>query len=330
MTLESNLKDRLPLAPSAAELLGNSELELVRVTEAAALAAGRMAGRGDQDKVKNLAASAMLQALEELGFHGRVALGPRGDGILSAGSLVGAVVGEAAAEIGVYPVEGASLVARGLPNAISMIVAAEPAAFPSLPAVAYMEKVVLGAAARGAIDLDDGVADNLRRIAFARDCRVSDLSVAVLDRPRHQGLLEEIRAAGARVVTFEDGDITAGLVAAADWTGVDAMMGFGGLQEAILAACAVRCLGGDIACRLWPRNDEERILAGAEGERVWGIADLSIGELTVAITGITGGPLLAPVYYGGGWAETQSLVLSTRTGTVRRLTTRHQQPRPPG
>ena len=101
-------------------------------------------------------------------------------------------------------------------------------------------------------------------------------------------------------------------------------------QEAILAACAVRCLGGDIACRLWPRNDEERILAGAEGERVWGIADLSIGELTVAITGITGGPLLAPVYYGGGWAETQSLVLSTRTGTVRRLTTRHQQPRPPG
>src|SRR5438105_9106283 len=329
MTLERDLKDRLPLPPTPADLFGNSELEVVRVTEAAALAAGRLAGRGDQDKVKNLAASAMLQALEELGFRGRVALGPRGDGILSAGSLVGADA-EAGAAIGVYPVEGASLVARGLPNAISMIVAGEPGAFPSLPAVAYMEKVVVGGSARGAIDLDDGVADNLRRIAFARDCRVWDLSIAVLDRPRHQGLMEEIRGAGARIVSLEDGDITAALLAAADWTGVDAMMGFGGLQEAILASCAVRCLGGDIACRLWPRNDEERILAGADGERVWGIADLSIGELTVAVTGITGGSLLAPVYYAGGWAETQSLVLSTRAGTVRRLTTRHQLMRPTG
>lgn len=322
--MESELKDRSPLPPTPAELIGNSELELVRVTEAAALAAGRMAGRGDQDKVKNLAASAMLQALEELGFRGRVALGPRGDGILSAGSQVGTQPPGAAAELGVYPVEGASLVARGLPNAISMAVAGEPGAFPSLPAVAYMEKVVVGGGARGALDLDDGVADNLRRIAFARDCRVSDLTVALLDRPRHQGLADEIRSAGARIASFEDGDITAGLLAAADWTGVDAMMGFGGLQEAILAACAVRCLGGDLVCRLWPRNDEERILAGEQGDRVWGVSDLSTGDLTVVITGITGGPLLAPVYYAGGWAETSSLVLSTRTGTVRRMTTRHQ------
>jgi fructose-1,6-bisphosphatase II len=321
--MESKLRDQSSLPPSPLELFGNSELELVRVTEAAALAAGRMAGRGDQDKVKNLAASAMLQALEELGFRGRVALGPRGDGILSAGSEVGVRLSGASAELGVYPVEGASLVARGLPNAISMAVAGEPGAFPSLPAVAYMEKVVVGSGARGTLDLDDGVADNLRRIAFARDCRVSDLTVALLDRPRHQGLADEIRSAGARIASLEDGDITAGLLAAADWTGIDAMFGFGGLQEAILAACAVRCLGGDMVCRLWPRNDEERILAGTEGDRVWGVPDLSTGELTVVITGITGGPLLAPVYYGGGWAETHSLVLSTRTGTVRRMTTRH-------
>ena len=321
--MESELKNRSPLPPTPADLLGNSEQELVRVTEAAALAAGRMAGRGDQDKVKNLAASAMLQALEELGFHGRVALGPRGDGILSAGSQVGAQQPGPIAELGLYPVEGASLVARGLPNAISMAVAGEPGAFPSLPAVAYMEKVVVGSSARGALDLDDGVADNLRRIAFARDCRVSDLTVALLDRPRHQGLADEIRSAGARIASLEDGDITAGLLAAADWTGIDAMFGFGGLQEAILAACAVRCLGGDMVCRLWPRNDEERILAGAEGDRVWGVSDLSTGDLTVVITGITGGSLLAPVYYGGGWAETSSLVLSTRSGTVRRMTTRH-------
>ena len=299
----------------------------MRVTEAAALAAGRMAGRGDQDKVKNLAASAMLQALEELDFHGGVALGPRGDGILSAGSQVGVQLPGIVAELGVYPVEGAACVARGLPDAISMVVAGEPGAFPSLPAVAYMEKVVVGSGARGTLDLDDGVADNLRRIAFARDCRVSDLTVALLDRPRHQGLADEIRSAGARIASLEDGDITAGLLAAADWTGIDAMMGFGGLQEAILASCAVRCLGGDMVCRLWPRNDEERILAGAEGDHVWGVSDLSKGELTVAVTGITGGPLLAPVYYGGGWAETSSLVLSTRTGTVRRMTTRHQQAR---
>jgi fructose-1,6-bisphosphatase II len=325
--MESELKDRSPLPSTPTDLLGNSELELVRVTEAAALAAGRMAGRGDQDKVKNLAASAMLQALEELGFHGRVALGPRGDGILSAGSQVGAEQRGPIAELGVYPVEGASLVARGLPNAISMAVAGDPGAFPSLPAVAYMEKFVVGGRARGALDLDDGVADNLRRIAFARDCRVSDLTVALLDRPRHQGLADEIRSAGARIASLEDGDITAGLLAAADWTGIDAMVGFGGVQEAILAACAVRCLGADMVCRLWPRNDEERILAGTEGERIWGVSDLSTGELTVVITGITGGPLLAPVYYGGGWAETSSLVLSTRTGTARRMTTRHSQTR---
>jgi fructose-1,6-bisphosphatase II len=311
------------------ELTAGGELELVRATEAAALAAGRMTGRGDQDRVKNLAASAMLQTLEELGFQGRVALGPRGDGILSVGALVGAP-SEAAAELGVYPVEGASLVARGLPNAISMAVVAEAGAFPALPAVAYMEKLVVGAGARGALDLDDSVADNLRRIAFARDSRASDLSVAVLDRPRHQGLIEEIRAAGARITTLEDGDITAGLLAAADWTGVDAMVGFGGLQEAILAACAVRCLGGDMVARLWPRNDEERILAGEEVNRTWTVADLSQGELTVVVTGITGGALLAPVHYGGGWAETSSLALSTRTGTVRRLTTRHQLARAGG
>ena len=327
MGTDFEIKGRAAERPPPTDVLGNSELELVRVTEAAALAAGRMAGRGDQDKVKNLAASAMLQALEELGFHGRVGLGPRGDGILSAGTMVGVPDGNGA-QLGVYPVEGASLVARGLPNAISMVVAGDSAAFPSLPAVAYMEKVVVGAGARGAIDLDDGVADNLRRIAFARDCRVSDLSVAVLDRPRHQGLVEEIRRAGARILTLEDGDITAGLLASADWTGVDAMMGFGGLQEAMLAACAVRCLGGDMVCRLWPRNDEERILAGAEGDRVWGLNDLSAGELTVVATGITGGALLGPVHYGGGWAETSSLILSTRSATVRRVSTRHQTNRP--
>ncbi|TMD04859.1 MAG: fructose-bisphosphatase class II family protein [Chloroflexi bacterium] len=319
--MERELTDRLPVHETATP----ADVDLVRVTEAAALAAARFTGRGDQDRVKSVAASAMLQALEELGMGGRVILGPRGDGILSVGSIVGV---EGGFDFGVYPVEGASLVSRGLPNAISMVVAGPPGCFPSLPAVAYMEKAVVGAPARGALDLDDGVADNLRRVAFARDCRVADLTVAVLDRPRHQGLIEEVRAAGARILNLEDGDITGGLLAAADWTGVDAMLGIGGLQEAIMAACAVSCLGGDVQCRLWPRNDEERILAGEDGARLYGAAELVPEGIAVAITGVTGGALLGPVFYGGGFAQTQSLILNARTGTVRRVTTRHQVTRP--
>jgi len=319
--MERELTDRASLP----ELVGHAEFELVKATEAAALAAGRLTGRGDQDRVKSVAASAMLQSLEELNFGGHVVIGPGGDGILSAGSLLGEGL-DHRGEIGVYPVEGASLVSRGLPNAISMVVLGRPGSFPSLPAVAYMEKVVVGPAARGAIDLDDPIADNLRRIAFARDCRVADLTVAILDRPRHQGLQEEVRATGARILTLEDGDITAALLASADWTGVDAMVGFGGFQEAIMAAAALSCLGGDIQCRLWPRNDEERILAGEDGNRKYGTADLCLHEVSVAITGITGGSLLGPVRYGGGWAETHSLILSGRNRTVRRVTTRHHFP----
>ena len=321
--MERELTDRVPLP----DVLGHGELELVKVTEAAALVAGRLTGRGDQDRVKSVAASAMLQSLEELNLAGRVVLGPRGDGILSSGSLIG-FGHEHFSEFGVYPVEGASLVSRGLPNAISMVVAGPPGSFPSLPAVAYMEKVVVGPAARGAIELDDPVADNLRRIAFARDCRVADLTVAILGRPRHQGLIEEVRAAGARILTLEDGDITAALLASADWSGIDAMVGFGGIQEAIMAAAALRCLGGDIQCRLWPRNDEERILAGEDGNRSYGTADLCLKEVSVAITGITGGSLLGPVRYGGGWAETHSLILGAHSRTIRRVTTRHQFPSP--
>lgn len=314
----------LPEPPPAqsAEMTQVHEIDLLRATEAAAAAAARLTGRGDQDRVKSVAASAMLQALEETAEGARVMLGPRGEGVLSPGSLVGGR-DRGELELGVYPVEGASLVARGLPNAISMLVAATPGTFPTLPAVAYMEKMVVGASARGALDFDDGVADNLRRIAFARDSRVADLLVAVLNRPRHQGLIEEIRSAGARLALIEDGDITAGLLAAADWTGVDAMMGFGGLQEAVLAASGVRCLGGDLASRLWPRNDEERILAGEQAERNFGLDDLVGPEITVAVTGITGGSLLPAVEYSSGGAVTHSLLMSWRRRTVRRISTRH-------
>src|SRR5439155_314587 len=192
-----------------------------------------------------IAASAMLRVLEELPLRGRVVLGPWGEGVLSHGSLVGSGSGPEV-DLGVYPVEGASLVARGLPWAFSMLVAVPSGSFPVLPAVAYADKIAVGPLARGAVDLDDSLADNLRRIAFARDARVQDLVVAVLDRPRHREMLDEVRATGARILNLEEGDIAAALMTATDGTGVDAMMGIGGVQEAVMAACGLRCLGGDL------------------------------------------------------------------------------------
>jgi fructose-1,6-bisphosphatase II len=195
--------------------------------------------------------------------------------------------------------------------------------FPVLPAVAYAEKIVSGPGARGAIDLDDDLIDNLRRIAFARDARVQDLTVAVLDRPRHQELIEDIRAAGARIMSLEDGDIAGAITAAAEDSGIDAMVGIGGIPEAVIAASAVRCLGGEIQARLWPRNEEERVLAGDQLGRSYGLGELAPPHVTVAVTGITGGPLLKRVWYGGAWAETTSLLLSSRLGIIRRISTRH-------
>ena len=310
-------------------LRGSLSLGLVQVTEAAALAAARLTGRGDADRVKRVAASAMLSALEDLGYQGRVVLAPRGDRVLSHGSIVGPAQGPLL-DLAVYPVEGASVVARGLANAISVVAAVEPQTFPSLPAVWYVEKIVVGAAARGAVDLDDSLTDNLRRIAFARDARVADLVVAVLDRPRHREILEEIRAAGARVLSLEEGEIAGAVLAAAPGSAVDAMVGIGGLQETLIASAAVRCLGGDVQARLWPRNDEERVLAGEELERKYGVADLAAEELAVAITGITGGQLLKGVWYGSTHAETHSLTMSTRRATVRSITTRHHRVGEPG
>lgn len=299
-------------------------LSLLRSTEAAALAAARLLGRADQDRVKALAGAAMLDGLESGGFSGRVVLGPRGDRILSHGSSVG-IETPAEVDLAVYPVEGASLIGRGAVGAVSVAIAVPRGSFPAPPAVWYMDKIVAGPSARGAIALEDSLADNLRRIAFARDARVSDLVVAILDRPRHHDLVEEARASGARVLLLEEGEIAAAIMAALDGTGVDAMIGVGGLQETIISACAVRCLGGELQARLWPRNDEERLLAGGEATRVFGLADLAPDDISVAVTGVNGGQLLPGVWFGAHWSETHSLTMSLRQGTVRRVTTRHHR-----
>lgn len=311
-------------ARAFAELGANVVPDLVRATETAALACARNIGRGDSERAREAAAAAMLHALELLGICGRVVLGPRGDRILSHGATMGRIE-DPEYDLGVYPVEGASLVAKGLPGAVSMLVAVPRGAFPVLPAVWYVEKIVTGPAARGALELDDPLADNLRRIAFARDARVSDLAVAVLDRPRHHELIDEVRDTGARIVQLEEGEIAGALLAATQGTGIDAMVGIGGLQETLMAACAVRCLGGEIQARLWPRNDEERLLAGDELGRVYGVADLSPEQVDVAVSGISGGPLLKAAWFGAIGAETESLTMSSRFHTVRRVQTSHHR-----
>lgn len=316
--------------PSAAgrvsfrDVRGGLSLGLVQVTEVAAMAAARLLGRADADRVKQAAASAMLNELEAVGFRGRVVLGPRGDRVLSHGSVFGPEDAPML-DLAVYPVEGASLVSRGKHNAISVLCACEADSVPTLPAVWYVEKIVVGAPARGAVDLDDSLTDNLRRIAFARDARVSDLTIALLDRPRHQEILDELRAAGARVLLLEEGEIAGAVMAALDGTGVDAMVGIGGLQETLIAASLVRSLGGDLQARLWPRNDEERMLAGAELGHKYSGAELAPPEVVCAVTGVTGGQLLPGVWFGSLYAETHSLTMSTRRAVVRRVTTLHHR-----
>src|SRR5689334_5532479 len=301
---------------------GELALELVHATEAAALASAAFLGKGDAEGVSDAAGKAMRRVLESSLLSGTVVLSPRPQAHLPAGAAIGA--GERKVDLGVYPVEGASQVARGHINAVSLLVAVEPGGFATLPAVAQMEKFVAGARARGAIDLDDPIADNLRRIAFANDVRVQDLTVAILERPRHQELIAEVAAAGARIRTLEEGDFASAVMAAVGGTGIDAAIGIGDLHATLIAACAVRCLGGEFLARLMPRNDDERRLIGDQASRVYGLDDLAPGaDVSVAITGVTGGPLLPGINYGSGFAETWSLALSLRQGTVRRLTTRH-------
>jgi fructose-1,6-bisphosphatase II len=301
---------------------GELSMELVHATEAAALACVGFLGKGDPDRVSRSAAEAMRAAVERSSLTGTIALSPRHQTHLPQGLVIGD--GDRKVDLGAYALEGASQVARGHINSTSALVAAEPGGFPRLPAVSHVEKFVAGPAARGAIDLDDSIADNLRRIAFANNVRVQDLTVAILERPRHQELIAEVAATGARIRTLEEGDFASAVMAALPGTGIDAAIGVGDLDAALIAACAVRCLGGEFVARLMPRTDEEKSVVAEGVPEVYALADLApAGDVDVAVTGVSGGPLLPGVTLGSGFAETSSLVMSTRHGTVRRLTTRH-------
>jgi fructose-1,6-bisphosphatase II len=319
---------RRPLAASPAQQNRerNRGLELLRATEAAALGVGRWLGRGDKTGARDVAQRAMEEALQGMSFDGRVVIGTDGPAAtLVAGRRVG--VGRDPVDLAVDPVDGVSLVAKGLSQALSIAAAVEPGGLSSPPPCAYMHKLAVGPGARGAIDVGDTPENNLRRVAFAMDVQVQDLTVVVLDRPRHQELMERIRALGARLALISDGDIGAALMTAWPGSGVDVMIGSGGTREAILAACALRCLGGEMQCRPWARHEEETAAlraAGVDPDAALSVHDLVPGrDVAVAVTGVTGGGVLRGVQYHNWWAETHSLVMRAQSGTVREIRTKH-------
>jgi fructose-1,6-bisphosphatase II len=307
-------------------------LELLRATEAAALSVGRWLGRGDKAGTRDAGQQVMEEALVGMPFDGRVVIGPEGgNSNLAPGRRIG--VGRDHIDLAIIPVDGVSLVSRGLSQALSIAAAAEPGGILSPPPVAYMHKIAVGPTARGAVDIADTPENNLRRIAFAMDVQVQDLTVIMLDRPRHQALLERVRSLGARVALIADGDVGAAMMAAWPGSGIDVMIGSGGTQEAIVAACAMRCLGGEIHCRPWVRHEDEAAAmraAGFDPEESISMEQLVPGhELSIAVTGISGGGILRGVQYHNWWAETHSLVMRAQSGTVREILTKHHVALPP-
>ena len=308
----------------------NLGLDLMRATEAAALASARHVGRGDKEAGDRAAVEAMRLLLNTLDFRGRVVIG-EGEKDRAPMLYNGEVLGQGEGplwDLAVDPVEGTRLLALGRPGAISVIAAApEGALFNPGPGF-YAAKLVVGPEAREAIDLRASVAENLRAIAKALRKEVGELTVFVLDKPRHARLIEEIRLAGARVSLQTDGDVAGALAAVLPDTGVDVLMGTGGTPEGVLAAVAVKALGGGMQMRLDPQSEEERwnlIHAGFNLDRVYTLEEICGAEDTHFVaTGITDGPFLRGVRYGKGQAWTESLVIRGATGTLRKVEAWHR------
>lgn len=308
----------------------NLSLELARVTEAAALMSGRWMGRGQKEAADQAAVDAMRQVLGSIEMEGEVVIG-EGEKDQAPMLYYGERVGRAEypkVDIAVDPVDGTRLLAHGMPNSICVLAIAERGALYKWEHISYMEKIAVGPDAKGAIDLNSSVADNLARVATAKKRKVDDLTIVILDRPRHEQLIREVREAGARLKLIVDGDVAGALMAAMPGTGIDMLMGTGGSPEAVIGACALKCVGGDMQCRLYPRNDEERATATQKDidlTRIFGIDDLVGGDdVFFAATGITDGELLDGVHYGADGATTHSLVMRAVTGTVRYIHSTHR------
>jgi fructose-1,6-bisphosphatase II len=306
----------------------NLALELARVTEAAALAAGRWVGRGDKNGADGAAVNAMRKLINTVSMRGVVVIGEGEKDhapMLFNGEEVGDGTGPEC-DVAVDPIDGTTLNAKGMPNAIAVIAIADRHSMYDPSAVFYMEKLVTGPEAADVVDITAPVAENIRRVAKAKRREPGDLTVVVLDRPRHEDLVAEIRAAGARIKFITDGDVAGAIMAAKAGTGVDLLMGIGGTPEGIIAACAIKCLGGVIQGRLWPTDEAERrraLDAGHDLDRVLDIDDLVRGDVFFVATGITDGELLRGVQYRAGGCTTQSLVMRSRSGTIRSIESLH-------
>jgi fructose-1,6-bisphosphatase II len=305
-------------------------MELVRVTEAAALAAARWVGRGDKNGADGAAVEAMRTVLSTVPMDGVVVIG-EGEKDEAPMLYNGERVGDGSpppVDVAVDPIDGTTLTALGRLNAISVIAVAEQGAMFNPGPCVYMEKIAVGPDAVGSIDVTASATQNLRWVAKAKRESVRDLTAIVLDRPRHQELIEEIRAAGARIRLISDGDIFGAIATAWEDTGVDILFGVGGTPEGVTAAAALKCMGGEIQGRLWPRNDQERdaaIAAGYDLDAVLTTDDLVQGDnCFFAATGVTDGELLRGVRFTSRGAVTQSLVMRSRSGTVRLIDARHR------
>jgi fructose-1,6-bisphosphatase II len=304
-------------------------MELVRVTEAGAMAAARWVGRGEKESADQAAVDAMRLMLDTVEMAGVVVIGEGEKDeapMLFNGEEVGNGRGPEV-DVAVDPLEGTRLTALGMPNAIAVIAVAERGAMFFPGAALYMDKIAVGPEAADAIDIDATPTENVRRVAEAKGMQPNEVTVVVLERDRHDALIAELRAAGARVNLIRDGDVAPSIAAAQAFTGVDMLMGIGGTPEGVISAAAIKCLGGALQGRLWPRNDEERhalVTAGYEVERVLDHDDLVAGDdVFVAATGVTSGALLRGVRISAAGAETESIVMRSRSGTVRRVAAYH-------
>jgi fructose-1,6-bisphosphatase II len=307
----------------------NLGMDLVRCTEAAALRAARLMGRGDKNAADQAAVDAMRFALDAVPMDGVVVIG-EGEKDEAPMLYIGEKVGTGdppEVDVAVDPVEGTTLLAEGMPGAIAVVAVAERGSLYHWSGIAYMDKLAVGPQARGAIDINAPVSENIRNVAHALKKEVEDITVVVLDRPRHKELIRQIRETGARIKLILHGDVSAGIMTAIEDPPADMLMGIGGAPEAVITACAMKCLGGEIQCKLWPRNDDERALAAANGidlERVYRTSDLVRSEnVFFAATGITDGEFLRGVRYFSGGARTYSVVMRAVSGTVRFIDSRH-------
>ncbi len=308
----------------------NMALELVRATEAAAMAAGRWMGRGDKNAVDKAAVNAMRYMLNTVSMDGIVVIG-EGEKDQAPMLFNGEKLGlgcEPKVDIAVDPVDGTTLTALGRPNAVSVVAVAESGALYSPKHIFYTNKIATGPEAAGVIDIELSATENIKQVAKAKKKAVEDITVVVLDRPRHEKLIQEIRAIGARIRLIPDGDVAGALMTCKEDSGVDLLLGIGGSPEAVISACAIKCIGGNFQCKLWPRNQEERnrcLELGMDVDRVLYIDDLVKGEnVFFAATGVTDGELLKGVRYGGETIFTHSLVMRSKSGTIRYVEAMHR------